>query len=182
MQLIITGKNMEVSDWLETYVRKKIGKLDRYLSDPAEAQIELSEESTKNAQQRQVVQVTIFKNGTIMRGEERAADMSAAIDSVVDKLERQIKRYKEKGAAKKRRAQAEVLEAETTPLPGEAEPAIVRVKRFRVQPITEDQAIDQMELLGHSFFVFLNATNNQLNVVYRREDGNYGVLEPEVAE
>ncbi len=182
MQLIITGKNMEVSDWLETYVRKKIGKLDRYLNDPAEAQIELTEESTKNAQQRQVVQVTIFKNGTIMRGEERAADMSAAIDSVVDKLERQIKRYKEKGASKKRRAQAEVLEAETAAPPGEVEPSIVRIKRFRVQPITEDQAIDQMELLGHSFFVFLNATNNQLNVVYRREDGNYGLLEPELGE
>ncbi len=180
MQLIITGKNMEVSDWLETYVRKKIGKLDRYLSEPAEAQIELSEESTKDAQHRQIVQVTIFKNGTIMRGEERSADMPAAIDSVVDKLERQIKRYKEKTASKKRRLQAEVLEAESTPLPEEEEGSIVRVKHFRVQPITEEQAIDQLELLGHSFFIFQNAANNQLNVIYKREDGNYGLLEPEV--
>ncbi len=180
MQLIITGKNMEVSDWLETYVRKKIGKLDRYMSDPAEAQIELSEESTKDVQHRQIVQVTIFKNGTIMRGEERSADMPAAIDAVVDKLERQIKRYKEKGAAKKRRAQAEVLEAETTPLAEEEAARIVRIKRFHIQPITEEQAIDQMELLGHSFFLFQNAANNQLNVIYKREDGNYGLLGPEI--
>ncbi len=180
MQLIITGKNMEVSDWLETYVRKKIGKLDRYLNDPAEAQIELSEESTKDVQHREIVQVTIFKNGTIMRGEERSADMPVAIDAVVDKLERQIKRYKEKTASKKRRLQAEVLEAESAPLPEEEEGSIVRVKRFRVQPITEEQAIDQMELLGHSFFVFQNAANNQLNVIYKRDDGNYGLLEPAV--
>ena len=178
MQLIITGKNMQVSEMLDTYVRKKIGKLERHLSDPAEAQIELSAESTRNAQQRQVVQVTIHKNGTIMRGEERAADMNTAIDAVVDKLERQIERYKGKSASKKRRAQAEVLEAENAPLP--EEPTIVRVKRFRVTPLTEEQAVDQMELLGHSFFVFLNAASNRLNVVYRREDGNYGLLEPEV--
>ncbi len=179
MQLIINGKNMQVSDMLDGYVRKKIGKLDRYLNDEAEAQVELSEESTKDVQQRQIVQVTIFKNGTIMRGEERAADMPAAIDAVVDKLERQIKRYKEKGASKKRRAQALEVANATAPLPAE-EPRIVRVKRFPVNPISEEQAIDQMELLGHSFFVFLNETNNQVDIVYRREDGNYGLLEPVV--
>ncbi len=178
MQLIITGKNMQVSEMLDTYVRRKISKLDRYLSEPAEAQVELSEESTRDAQQRQIVQVTIFKNGTIMRGEERAADMPAAIDAVIDKLERQIKRYKEKTASKKRRAQTAEIEAEA--LPAVEEGRIVRTKRFQVSPITEDQAIDQMELLGHSFFVFLNAANNRLNVVYKREDGNYGLLEPEL--
>jgi putative sigma-54 modulation protein len=178
MQLIITGKNMAVPDRLEEYVRRKIGKLERYLSDPAEAQVELSEENTKNAQQRQVVQVTIFKNGTIVRGEERAADMSTAIDAVVEKLERQIKRFKEKNVTKKRRAQSLETESETMPLP--AEPRIVRVKRFPLPPMDEEEAIDQMELLGHSFFVFLNQMNGKLNVVYRRDDGNYGLLEPDV--
>lgn len=178
MQLIITGKNMGVPDRLEAYVRRKIGKLERYLNDPAEAQVELSEENTRNAQQRQVVQVTIFKNGTIVRGEERAADMSAAVDAVVEKLERQIKRYKEKNVAKKRRAQA--FEMESEPAPATAEPRIVRVKRFPLPPMNEDEAIDQMELLGHSFFVFNNQTNGKLNVVYKRDDGNYGLLEPEV--
>lgn len=178
MQLIITGKNMDVPNRLDDYVRRKIGKLERYLNDPAEARVELSEESTKNVQQRQVVQVTIFKNGTIVRGEERAADMSVAIDAVVDKLERQIKRYKEKNVDRKRRAQT--IEAEVANPPVTEEPRIVRIKRFPVQPMGEDEAIDQMELLGHSFFVFNNQTNGKLNVVYRREDGNYGLLEPEV--
>ncbi len=178
MQLIITGKNMDVPDRLEAYVRRKIGKLERYLSDPAEAQVELSEENTRSAQQRHVVQVTIFKNGTIVRGEERAADMSAAVDAVVEKLERQIKRYKEKNVAKKRRAQ--VLEIESEATPPTTEPRIVRVKRFPLPPMNEYEAIDQMELLGHSFFVFNNQTNGKLNVVYRRDDGNYGLLEPEV--
>ncbi len=177
MQLIITGKNFQVSDWLDSYVRKKIGKLDRYLTDPAETRVELTEEKTKNAQQRQVVQVTIFKNGTIMRAEERSADMTASVDAVVDKLERQIVRYKEKGAAKKRKAQAIELQAETAPVAEET--AIVRTKHFRVQPISEEDAIDQMELLGHSFFVFQNAASGRLNVIYRRDDGNYGLLEPE---
>lgn len=178
MQLIITGKNIDVSNRLDEYVRKKIGKLEKYLTEPAEAQVELSEESTKNIQQRQVVQVTIFKNGTIMRGEVRAADMSTAIDAVVDKLERQIKRYKEKNVAKKRRAQAMDEQVSTSTSP--EEPQVVRVKRFPVPPMSEEEAIDQMELLGHSFFVFHNQTNGKLNVVYKRDDGNYGVLEPEV--
>ncbi|MGB8645015.1 MAG: ribosome-associated translation inhibitor RaiA [Anaerolineae bacterium] len=177
MQLIITGKNFQVPDWLDAYARKKIGKLDRYLADPAETRIELTEEKTRSAQQRQVVQVTIHKNSTLMRAEERSADMSASIDAVVDKLERQIVRYKEKNTAKKRRAQAQELQAETAPLPEDG--AIVRTKRFRVQPISEEDAIDQMELLGHSFFVFQNAASGQLNVIYRRDDGNYGLLEPE---
>jgi ribosome hibernation promoting factor len=177
MQLIITGKNILVPDRLEEYVRRKVGKLERYLNDPAEAQVELSEESTKKVQQRQVVQVTIFKNGTIVRGEERAADMSTAIDSVVDKLERQIKRYKEKSVSKKRRAQSMDEELASAPQPGE--PRIVRVKRFPAPPMSEEEAIDQMELLGHSFFVFNNQTNGKTNVVYKRDDGNYGLLEPE---
>lgn len=178
MQLIITGKNMDVPDRLDEYVRRKIGKLERYLNDPAEAQVELSEESTKNAQHRQVIQVTIFKNGTIVRGEERAADMPTAIDAVVDKLERQIKRYKEKNVTKKRRAQIMEQESEISAPP--EEPRVVRIKRFPVPPMSEDEAIDQMELVGHSFFVFSNQTNGKLNVVYRREDGNYGLLEPEL--
>lgn len=177
MQLIITGKNRPVPDRLDEYVRRKIGKLERYLTDPAEAQVELSEESTKNAQHRQVVQVTIYKNGTIVRGEERSGDMSSAIDAVVDKLERQIKRYKEKNVARKRRAQPLVEELSGVPMSGE--PRIVRIKRFPVPPMSEEEAIDQMELLGHSFFVFHNQTNGKMNVVYKREDGNYGLLEPD---
>lgn len=178
MQLIITGKNVLVSDWLDTYIRKKVARLDRYLPDPAEARVELVEENTRNAQQRQVVQITIFRNGTITRAEQRSADMSAAVDLAVDKLERQITRSKEKRDAKKRRAQAAELQAEASETPELS--GIVRIKRFRIQPIAEEDAIDQMELLGHSFFVFQNSANGRLNVIYKREDGNYGLLEPQV--
>ena len=178
MQLIITGKNLQVSDWLDTYIRKKIGRLDRYLPEPSEARVELGEENTRNAQQRQVVQITIYRNGTIMRAEQRSADMSAAVDLAVDKLERQITRSKEKRDAKKRKAQAQELEAAVSELPEASD--IVRIKRFRIQPIAEEEAIDQMELLGHSFFVFQNSANGKLNVIYKREDGNYGLLEPQV--
>jgi putative sigma-54 modulation protein len=180
MQLIITGKNTDVSDRMESYVRRKLGKLDRYLNDngPVEARVELSTESARNVNQRQIAQVTVIKNGTIIRGEERAAELTAAIDAVVDKIERQIKRYKEKPVTKKRRAQAHELEAETAPVETTPSP-IVRVKRFRTPPMSEEEAIEQMELLGHSFFIFLNQTSGMLNVLYRREDGNYGLLEPE---
>lgn len=178
MELIITGKNLTVSDKVETYVRRKIGKLDRHLTDAAEARVELSTENTKNANQRQIVQVTIFKNGTIIRAEERSADMLAAVDAVVDKLDKQIRRYKDK-RMRKRRAAGHATDAESK-VPDETEDTIVRVKRFRTPPMSEEAAMEQMELLGHSFFIFSNEMTGMLNVLYRRQDGKFGLLEPEI--
>lgn len=178
MQLIITGKNVNVSDKMEEYVRRKMARLDRHLTDPVEARVELSTENTRSANQRQIVQVTLFKNGSIIRAEERASETRAAIDAVIDKLDKQIRRYKDK-QVRKRRVSADKqppVEPES-----EAQPTFVRVKRFRTVPMSEDDAVEQMELLGHSFFLFLNERTNSLNVVYRREDGTYGLLEPEVA-
>ncbi len=175
MQLIISGKNVEVSDWLREYVEKKIGKLDRYLPTLTEARVELTLENTRNANQSQVVQVTLRTNGTIMRGEERAADFTVAVDTVADKLYKQIERYK--GKRYHSRAAGEKTPTETTPT---AEmPRIVRVKRFRITPMSEEEAIEQMELLGHNFFVFANREHGTINVLYRRNDGNYGLIEPE---
>jgi len=180
MQLIITGKNMYVAQSTEDYVRRKIGKLDRHLSEPVEARVELAVENTRNANQRQIVQVTLDKNGSIIRAEERAAEMRAAVDAVVDKLDKQIRRYKDKQVRKRRvnPNAAVIAEAEAA---AEPEPRIVRTKRFRTLPMSEEDAVEQMELLGHTFFLFLNERTGELNVVYRREDGNYGLLEPEVA-
>lgn len=178
MELIITGKNLTVSEKVETYVRRKIGKLERHLPDAAEARVELSNENTRNANQRQIVQVTILKNGTIIRAEERAADMLVAVDAVVDKLDKQIRRYKDK-RMRKRRAASHSTDADSMNLE-DAENAIVRVKRFRTPPMTEEAAIEQMELLGHSFFIFSNETTGTLNVLYRRQDGKFGLLEPVV--
>ena len=117
-------------------------------------------------------------NGTILRAEERHSDMFAAIDAVRDKLQRQIKRFKEKQVRVKARAQAAAVEQELLP-EEEVFPRIVRNKRFTVNAMTPEEAIEQMELLGHDFFVFYDSDASALNVLYRRRDGNYGLLQPE---
>ncbi len=182
MQPIITGKNMEVSEPLKKYVEKKLGKFDRYLPDISETRVELSVEKAKSNQDRQVVQVTVRSNGTILRAEERSADMLAAVDAVRDKLQRQIVRFKERTVRMRARAQAAAL-AEPIPAPVEEEraPRIVRTKAFSVTPMRADEAVEQMELLGHDFFIFYNPDSGSMNVVYRRKDGNYGLLQPELA-
>ncbi len=184
MQLIITGKNMEVSEPLKEYVEKKIGKLTRYLPTIDEVHVELSVEKVKSNLQRQVVQVTMRSNGTILRAEERSADMLAAVDSVRDKLQRQMERFKERPVRKRKRARAEAAAVQPLESPVATDedlaPRIVRTKRFGVTSMTEDEAIEQMELLGHDFFIFYNPTTASMNVVYRRRDGNYGLLQPEL--
>lgn len=185
MQIIIKGKNMEVTDWLREYVEKKIGRLDRYLPSISEAWVELAVQKTKSADDRQVAQITLRSDGTILRAEEKSDDMFASIDAVADKLHRQVARFKDKRA---RRGRA--LHGEPVPLPeeemdiGEEDEdgaAVVRVKRFLVRPMGEEEAIEQMELLGHDFFLFYNADTDSMNVIYRRKDGNYGLLQPELA-
>jgi len=179
MQLIITGKNMEVSEPLKDYVEKKLGKLTRYLPTIDEVHVELSVEKVKSNLQRQVVQVTMRSNGTILRAEERGADMLAAVDAVRDKLQRQLERFKKRPVRLRKRARAAVVEAPAAP-EEELSPRIVRTKQFGVAPMTEEEAVEQMELLGHDFFIFYNPTTASMNVVYRRKDGNYGLLQPEL--
>ena len=182
MELIVKGKNVEVTDRLREYVEQKIGKLDRYLPSISEAWVELSSEETKAAQDRQVCQVTVRSNGTILRAEERSDDMFSAIDSVLDKMYRQIARYKGKRKNRWRGAGATV-----EPLPiamgeelEEEARNIVRVKRFPMTPMNPEEAVEQMELLGHDFFVFFNGEEGRINVLYRRKGGNYGLLQPEL--
>jgi len=188
MQLILKGKNVEITDWLRQYVEKKVNKLDRYLPDIHEARVELSVEKTRSSQDRQVAQLTVRSNGVILRAEERTDDIFAAVDAVVDKMHRQIARYKGKRIDRWQGQGPNRSEAELPPLDEEVleelaeerERRIVRIKRFAVSPMDEDEAIEQMELLGHDFFIFYNANSGMLNVLYRRKDGNYGLLEPEV--
>lgn len=178
MQVIIGGKNVQVSKALKTYVEKKIGKLDHYLPSLTEARVEFASEKTKNAEQRQVIHVTLHGNGAVLRAEERSSDMIAAVDAVLEKLYKQIDRYKGKHyhrrGKEKRLPIAAVQEMET------ASPRIVRRKNFQTPPLTEEEAIEQMESLGHNFFVFFNRASGMLNVLYRRNDGNYGLIEPEI--
>lgn len=194
MQLTVKGRNIEITDRLHLYVEKKIGKLDRYLPDIWEARVELAEEASQKSSQRQVAQVTVRSNGTLLRAEERSSDIFAAIDAVAEKLHRQIRRYKGKRRRKLERAQAFAVAAEVYELTDLVEQEeeeeeeeeffegrVVRHKRFAITPMSEDEAIDQMELLGHDFFVFYNAADSAVNVLYRRSDGNYGLLQPELA-
>ncbi len=182
MELIVKGKNVEVTDRLREYVEQKIGKLDRYLPSISEAWVELSSEETKAAQDRQVCQVTVRSNGTILRAEERSDDMFSAIDTVLDKMYRQIARYKGK---RKNRWRAAGPTVEPLPIAMEEEVeeetrSIVRVKRFPMIPMNLEEAVEQMELLGHDFFVFFNGEEGRINVLYRRKGGNYGLLQPEL--
>ena len=182
MQLVLKGKNFVISDRVRDYVERKVGKLDRYLPDISEARVEITQEKTKSAKDRNVVQLTLRTNGTILRAEDRSEAIYASIDAVVDKIHRQIVRYKGK---RQDRWQANAEgRAEELPIEEPVEESrgeIVRVKRFEVRPMTAEEAIEQMELLGHHFYVFLNADENAINVVYQRDDGNYGLLQPEYA-
>ncbi len=181
MQLIIQGKNIEITDWLRQYVEKKAGRLDRYLPNIQEARVELSSHKTKSAQDRHVAQITIRSNGIILRAEEKSHDIFASIDAVVDKMYRQIARYKGRRWGKRGHVEVEPLPIEEEEEIEETEtPRIVRVKRFIMTPMDPEEAIDQMELLGHDFFIFYNTETDSVNVVYRRTDGNYGLLQPEL--
>ncbi len=188
MELRVNGRNMEITTRLRNYVEKKTGKLDRYMPNLAEIHVDLSETNARNVIERQVAQITIRdKRGTILRAEERSNDIFASIDAVVDKLYRQISRYRGKRQRKWRVGNGdneEFVMGEPLPLEEEHveadEPAIVRTKKFTMRPMTPEEALDQIELLGHDFFVFYNADEQAVNVIYRRRDNNYGLLQPDM--
>ncbi|HHW92865.1 MAG TPA: ribosome-associated translation inhibitor RaiA [Firmicutes bacterium] len=173
MRIVVKGKNIAVTPALRRYVEKKLSKLERYFENITEATATLSVEK-----ERHIVEVTVPLNGgMLLRGEEETQDMYASVDLVLEKLERQIEKYKTKIARKIKNGS--LLDLAPTPehSPG-AEPRLVRTKRFAIKPMPVDEAILQMNLLGHDFFVFSNAETEEVNVVYRRRDGNYGLIEP----
>lgn len=177
MEVSIFARNMELTPRLREYVEHKVGKLDRYLPSVDEARVELKTENTRSAKHRQVAQMTVRVRGALLRSEERSNDMFTAIDMALDKMYRQIARYK--GKRQDRWHMAEPLPIEE-PVE-ETPPEIVRVKQFDVAPMSPQEAIEQMELLGHHFYVFLNAEVGAINVVYKRDDGGYGLLQPMIA-
>ena len=172
MRILISGKNLEVSSYLREVVEKKMGKLERFFPSSAEAHVMLSVE--KN---RHIVEITIPHQGRVIRCEEISGDMYASIDIALDKLDRQIRKHRtslKKG----------LREDAFAPPPPEDEaedagPRIVRVKRFQIKPMSEEEAILQMALVGHSFYVFENARTGKVNVLYSRKDGNLGLIEPD---
>lgn len=189
MNISINGRNLTMTPRIREYVEKKTARLDRYMPNLADVRVDLSEENSKNINERQVAQITVRdKRGTILRAEERNSDLFAAIDEVIDKLYVQIRRYRGKKQRRWRKGgNAEEFLGDPLPLEDpmdddidESINSIVRVKKFMLQPMSPEEAVDQIELLGHDFFMFLNANDDTINVLYRRRQGDYGLLKPEL--
>jgi putative sigma-54 modulation protein len=172
MKIQVRGRNMDTTDALKDYIGKRLGKLDKYIDNLGDAQVTMAVERGFHR-----IEVTIPINGMILRGEESTGDMYASTDLVVEKLEKQIEKYK--GKLQKRGARYVNDQRKPPAVPEDDEPRLVRTKRFAIKPMPVEEAVLQMNLLGHNFFVFSNADTEQVNVVYKRKDGNYGLIEPE---
>lgn len=174
MKFVIVGRNFEVTEGLRVAVEDKIGKLDKYFNPDTEVHVTLSVEKD-----RQKIEVTIPVKGSIIRSEQVSNDMYVSIDLVEEVIERQLKKYKTKIVDKHQNVESfSKLFAETDDMEDE-EIRIVRTKKFDIKPMYPEDACIQMELLGHSFFVFINAETDQVNVVYKRKGDTYGLIEPE---
>lgn len=190
LEVEIFAKNLEVNDRLTDYVTKKVSKLDKFLNGIEQTRVDLSyEKSARSSADRQVAQITIWGKGFILRTEERADDIFAAVDAALDKMQRQIERLKGKrqhargDGTPASEVSAVVAPATAVEVEEETEveeaPVIARRKQFVLTPMDELEAVEQMRLLGHdNFFVFYNANTNIINVLYRRRDGTYGLIEP----
>lgn len=175
MRFTITGKNIEVTEGLRSAIIEKIGKLDKYFSTEMDATVTLSVEK-----ERQKIEVTIPVKGNIIRAEEVSNDMYVSIDLVEEIIERQLRRYKTKLVdAKQAAAEFSKSYIEKDYDDDDAEVKIVRSKRFGIKPMNPEEACVQMELLQHNFYVFLNSETDEVNVVYKRKNNTYGLIEPE---
>lgn len=184
-QIEIYGRNMEVTERVSDYVNKKVAKLDKFLQEIEEARVDLAYvKSARSASDRQVAQITVRGKGFILRSEERADDIFAAVDTAIEKMQRRIERFKGKhyrGRGDGKAASEVVPQPVEEEESGELGPVIVRRKKFMLAPMNEMEALEQMSLLGHeNFFLFFNVNTNSINVLYRRRDGSYGLIEPEV--
>ncbi|MFN2466861.1 MAG: ribosome hibernation-promoting factor, HPF/YfiA family [Gaiellaceae bacterium] len=180
MRLQVKGKNLEVSDSIRTYAEEKLGKLSRQLADPTQIELELAVERNPSIADNHVAEATIWTKGPTLRAREASGDMKASIDQVAEKLERQVKRYREKRRRHVGRAEASTGEAPGIPADSDdGGPPIVKSKQFSVKPMNPEEAVLQLELIGHDFFVFRNADSSDVNVVYRRREGGYGLIEPQ---
>lgn len=174
MQLSVKGRNLEITPAIRTYAEEKLSRLTRYLENIVTMHVVLSVNK-----HRQIAEVTLRVRDLTIRAEVESDDLYSSIDLVAEKLERQILRYKERIFAHAARGVNRGDRASAVAPAGEEEPRVVKTKRFAVKPAAVDEAILQMNLLGHNFYVFRNAATEEVNVVYRRRDGHYGLIEPE---
>ena len=187
MDVVVTTKNVEVPPEVRQYMEKKLQRIARHLPAVSEAQIQVAQEATRSQMHRTVVQATINCKGTLLRGEERGPNVQEAFDVVVDVLDRQAQRHKsrlyrsEQTRRGRRGATIRETEAPVADFADEEEPfelgSVVRTKRFFLKPMNVEEAITQMDLLGHTFFLFLNNDTGEVNLLYSRRDGAYGIIE-----
>mgnify|MGYP001576816910 CR=1 FL=1 len=196
MQLVVSGKNIHVGDSLKEYAEKKFSALKRYFDHIIEVDVTLSSNEARDPSRSKVCEVTVWANGTILHGKKASEDLFASIDLVADKIERQLKKFKEKLKELPRR-QTTRLDAKgathkiisftgpiiTTGIIKDEDvgrkPKIVRSGTFAVKPMFSDEAAEQLEISRQEFYVFSNAETSQINVIYKRADGNFGLIEPE---
>lgn len=177
MEISVRGKNLEITPALRQYAEKRISKIEKFFEGQVSAHAVISQERG-----RYLAEVTVAIDGLLLRGEEVSGDAFASVDLVLEKLEKQIEKFKtriNKRLRVARRVAGGRPETAAEEMEQEDRPRVVRVKRFAFKPMNVEEAILQMDLLGHGFFVFTNAETDQVNVVYRRRDGNYGLIEPE---
>lgn len=176
MQITFRGKNLDVTPALKEHATKRLSRLNRYFEQTLNAQVSLEVERGQH-----IVEVTIPVSGLILRGEQRSSDMYASLDQVIDKLERQVRKYKTRINRKARTDGSVAAVPDVEPDVEDADddgPRLVKTKRFTIKPMHTEEAIMQMNLVGHDFFVFVNGESGEVNVVYKRHDGNYGLIEP----
>lgn len=180
MQVAVTFRHMESSEPVRSYVEEKLARVKKYIDEPVDAQVVLSVERKI----RQKVEVTLAAKGITIKAADQTEDMYAAIDGVIDKLERQLKRYKEKIknhkplTGRERQVAKTVFSAQSID-EGHPEPVIIKTNSFHVKPMSVEEAVMQMDLLEKEFLVFTDSTSTEINVVYRRKDGNYGLIVPQ---
>ena len=183
MRTIVKGKNYDVPDHVRAYAERKMARLERFLDDRTDAIVELSAEKHRSAQDSRIVEVTLVVNGETIRSTAAGPTHEAGIDEVVDKIERRAVDHREKLRSGRVRPaeEKELLRsiADGTS-DGERDRKVVKTKRFAIEPMFEEDAIERMEELGHDFFVFVNGETERIAVLYRRDDGDYGLIEPVV--
>jgi len=182
MELVLRSRNVDLADPMREYIQKKLDRLGNLLNNVGEARVEITRNETKSPQDKYVVQITLNSDNILLRAEEHEADIRAAIDAATHVIDRQAKRYKDKRYMKKRRqikrengTATNISEVEDENRPAK----VVKLKRYNIKAMTADQATEKMELLGHDFFFFFNVESDRFGVVYKRDDGDYGLIEPE---
>lgn len=174
MQVSVKGKNLHVSDSLKSYAEKKLDKVTKHFNGVIEASIELTVEKNPSISKSQHVEITLYTNGPTIRAQQSSPDMFASIDETIKKIERQIESYKGKAFSHK----AGEVEGAVAPKGATSAPGIVKAKKFPLKPMSVFEASLQIDLLQHDFYVFKNSDTDEVNVIYKRKDGNYGLIEP----